>query len=64
MISASFDSTKTHLQELLARADNASLQLPDFQGGWVWDDDRIRSLAYDEGPEEWNTEEPLEEAAS
>lgn len=44
MISASFDSTKTPLQELLARADKGSLQLPDFQRGWVWDDDRIRSL--------------------
>lgn len=44
MISASFDSTKTPLQELLSRADQGSLQLPDFQRGWVWDDDRIRSL--------------------
>ena len=44
MISASFDSTKTPLQELLARAHEGSLQLPDFQRGWVWDDDRIRSL--------------------
>lgn len=44
MISASFDSTKTPLHELLARADCGKLQLPDFQRGWVWDDDRIRSL--------------------
>lgn len=44
MIGASFDSTKTPLQELLARADSGKLQLPDFQRGWVWDDDRIRSL--------------------
>jgi len=44
MISASFDSTKTPLQELLVRADKGALQLPDFQRGWVWDDDRIRSL--------------------
>lgn len=44
MIGASFDSTKTPLQDLLARADNGRLQLPDFQRGWVWDDDRIRSL--------------------
>lgn len=44
MISASFDSTKTPLQELLARADKGALQLPDFQRGWVWDDERIRSL--------------------
>jgi len=44
MISASFDSTKTPLQELLSRAHNGALQLPDFQRGWVWDDDRIKSL--------------------
>jgi hypothetical protein len=44
MITASFDSTKTPLQELLARGDNGKLQLPDFQRGWVWDDERIRSL--------------------
>lgn len=44
MTGASFDSTKTPLQELLTRADNGKLQLPDFQRGWVWDDDRIRSL--------------------
>lgn len=44
MIGASFDSTKTSLQETLARADKGSLQLPDFQRGWVWDDERIRSL--------------------
>lgn len=44
MISASFDSTKLPLQELLADAHSGKLQLPDFQRGWVWDDDRIRSL--------------------
>jgi hypothetical protein len=44
MIGASFDSTKTSLLDLLARADSGKLQLPDFQRGWVWDDDRIRSL--------------------
>jgi len=44
MIGASFDSTKTPLQDLLVLADNGKLQLPDFQRGWVWDDDRIKSL--------------------
>ena len=44
MIGASFDSTKTPLQDLLAAADTGNLQLPDFQRSWVWDDDRIRSL--------------------
>jgi hypothetical protein len=44
MIGASFDSTKTPLQYLLAAADSGKLQLPDFQRSWIWDDDRIRSL--------------------
>ena len=44
MIGASFDSTKTPLQELLTRARAGQLQLPDFQRGWVWDDDHIKSL--------------------
>ena len=44
MTSASFDSTKTPLQDLLAHADSGHLQLPDFQRGWVWDDERIKSL--------------------
>lgn len=44
MIGASFDSTKTPLQDVLTRADTGKLQLPDFQRDWVWDDERIRSL--------------------
>jgi hypothetical protein len=44
MIVDSFDSTKTALHEILVRVDNGKLQLPDFQRGWVWDDDRIKSL--------------------
>ena len=44
MIGASFDSTKTSLQELLAHARTGHLQLPDFQRGWVWDDEHIKSL--------------------
>jgi len=44
MIGASFDSTKTALHDLLVRGDSGKLQLPDFQRGWVWDDERIRSL--------------------
>ena len=39
-----FDSKKTALSELLDDLDSGKLQLPDFQRGWVWDDDRIRSL--------------------
>ena len=44
MIGASFDSTKTPLQELLERARTGQLQLADFQRGWVWDDEHIKSL--------------------
>ena len=44
MTGASFDSTKTPLQDLLSFAHSGSLQLPDFQRGWVWDDERIKSL--------------------
>ena len=44
MIGASFDSTKTPLQDLLGFAARGSLQLPDFQRGWIWDDEHIKSL--------------------
>lgn len=44
MITASFDSTKKPLYELLTRARDGLLQLPDFQRDWIWDEDRIRSL--------------------
>ena len=39
-----FDTTKRRLQEILEEVQNGSTQLPDFQRGWVWDDDRITSL--------------------
>ena len=39
-----FDSTKKPLQELLKAAHRGELQLPDFQRGWVWDDEGLRSL--------------------
>ena len=32
------------LAELMTAVDNGSVQLPDFQRGWVWDDDRIKAL--------------------
>lgn len=41
---AIFDSTKTRLAELLKQIELGKLQLPDFQRGWVWDDEHIRSL--------------------
>lgn len=44
MSSSTFDSTKRGLLELLKQIDSGTMQLPDFQRGWVWDDDRIRSL--------------------
>ncbi len=44
MHSASFDSKKTNLIALLKDVDSGKLQLPDFQRGWIWDDERIRSL--------------------
>ena len=44
MTGTSFDSTKTALQDILSLAHSGSLQLPDFQRGWVWDDERIKSL--------------------
>ena len=35
---------KESLDDLLRGAGDGSLQLPDFQRGWVWDDDHVRSL--------------------
>jgi hypothetical protein len=39
-----FDSTKTELRKLLDEIVDGEIQLPDFQRGWVWDDEHIRSL--------------------
>ena len=39
-----FSSDEIPLAQLLDRAASGVLQLPDFQRGWVWDDDHIRSL--------------------
>jgi len=40
----SFDSTKRSLYEILKDVDSGKIQLPDFQRGWVWDDNRIKSI--------------------
>ena len=32
------------IQELIKYADSGKIQLPDFQRGWVWDDERIKAL--------------------
>jgi hypothetical protein len=39
-----FDSTKRSLPELLRDITAGKIQLPDFQRGWVWDDDHVQSL--------------------
>lgn len=39
-----FDSTKLPISAILEEIASGKTQLPDFQRGWVWDDDRIRSL--------------------
>ena len=39
-----FSSDELPLAQLLDRAARGHLQLPDFQRGWVWDDDHIQSL--------------------
>lgn len=41
---STFDSTKTRLADLLRGIEAGKIQLPDFQRGWVWDDEHIRSL--------------------
>ena len=39
-----FDSSKRLLKVVLEAAAKGRIQLPDFQRGWIWDDDHIRSL--------------------
>jgi hypothetical protein len=41
---STFDSTKTPLPEIIKQITDGKIQLPDFQRGWVWDDDHVRSL--------------------
>jgi hypothetical protein len=41
---STFDSTKTRLADILRDIVSGKIQLPDFQRGWVWDDEHIRSL--------------------
>lgn len=42
--STTFDSTKEALLDLLRSIREGKTQLPDFQRGWVWDDEHIRNL--------------------
>jgi len=39
-----FDSTKRLLPDILKDIVAGTIQLPDFQRGWVWDDNHIQSL--------------------
>ncbi len=39
-----FDSIRESLQDVLKSVREGKTQLPDFQRGWVWDDEHIRSL--------------------
>ena len=41
---SNFDSTKKRLADLLRDIVAGKIQLPDFQRGWVWKDEDIRSL--------------------
>lgn len=39
-----FDSKDTYISDILKEIDSGKNQLPDFQRGWVWDDNRISAL--------------------
>ncbi len=43
-ITSTFKSGEPALPEILGDIKNEKVQLPDFQRGWVWDDDHIASL--------------------
>ena len=39
-----FRTAEPALKDVLDAIAKGEMQLPDFQRGWVWDDDHIRSL--------------------
>lgn len=41
---STFDSTKRLLPDILKEIIKGQIQLPDFQRGWIWDDDHVHSL--------------------
>lgn len=41
---STFDTAEPMLGEILARMREGIIQLPDFQRGWIWDDNRIRAI--------------------
>lgn len=44
VVGSTFRSDEPMLNELLEDIQKGHIQLPDFQRGWVWDDNHIRSL--------------------
>lgn len=44
MAGSTFHTNPYDLSKLLEDCDRGTLQLPDFQRSWVWDEDRIKSL--------------------
>ena len=44
-----FDSTKRSLRELLQELRKGTIQLPEFQRGWVWKNEQIKELIAVEG---------------
>lgn len=43
-IESTFTSDKQYLSELLSQIHKGQIQLPDFQRGWIWDEERIIDL--------------------
>ena len=43
-MTTTFNPGKLDLSDMLRSVAEGKLQLPDFQRGWVWNDDHIRSL--------------------
>ena len=43
-IESTFTSDKQNLSELLSQIHHGKIQLPDFQRGWIWDEERIVDL--------------------
>jgi uncharacterized protein with ParB-like and HNH nuclease domain len=41
---STFKSNDTPVSEILREIEQGKIQLPDFQRGWVWDDNRIKAL--------------------
>lgn len=44
MAGTSFQTNQFYLHDLLEQCERGTLQLPDFQRSWVWDEDRIKAL--------------------